>query len=250
MRFGLAAFGAVLIGGIAVGLAVVGSTDNTKSSPAARSAGCGSRRARFADRLALQFLSGADRPGRTAHDHSASPRHAARARWKANTAFKKVARALAGRERRSIPRPASGQRAGPDERTEEPDAGSDRRTSRGSAIRTAPFRRTPKATSARTTTCSGSTSRCASSTRTGRLRRRSSPATSCSPASRICGSSSPATAATRSSSTTSSPTAGSRASSRIRPIRTGPSTSASRLADGRPDGYMVRATSTSRTRRT
>ncbi len=32
MRFGLAAFGAVLIGGIAVGLAVLGSTDNTKSS--------------------------------------------------------------------------------------------------------------------------------------------------------------------------------------------------------------------------
>ena len=32
MRFGLAAFGAVLIGGIAVGLAVLGSTDSTKSS--------------------------------------------------------------------------------------------------------------------------------------------------------------------------------------------------------------------------
>ena len=32
MRFGLAAFGAVLIGGIAVGLVVFSSTDNTKSS--------------------------------------------------------------------------------------------------------------------------------------------------------------------------------------------------------------------------
>ena len=32
MRFGLAAFGTVLVAGIAVGLAVLGSTDNTKSS--------------------------------------------------------------------------------------------------------------------------------------------------------------------------------------------------------------------------
>ena len=134
MRFGLAAFGAVLIGGIAVGLAVLGSTDNTKSIAAARSAGCGSRRARFASRLALQFSSGADRPGRARRaDHCSLFATCGRRQAEGEHGVQEGRSSTRVAENVTIARPASGQCAAPDERAEEPDAGSDRRTSPGSA---------------------------------------------------------------------------------------------------------------------
>ena len=128
----------------------------------------------------------------------------------------------------------------PDERAEEPDAGADpelRRDQQSERRLSAGHRRRRRPEPLHAV---GQPLVSRSSTRTGRLRRRSCTGTRCSPASRTAESPA-ATAATRSSSTTSSRTAGSRSQlaypnypeRALLPVRRG-------LADGRPDGYLVR----------
>ena len=166
MRFGLAAFGAVLIGGIAVGLAVVGSTDSTKSSQ------LHVRRAVAAGAPVSQAASHSSSPAvptvQVAHGVLITPplRDMRPTPGRLEHGVQQGRRALAGRERRSS-EIAPGQRARPAQRAEEPDAGADRELRGRQQRRTAPLRRTPRATSARTTTCSGSTSRSGSTTSNG-----------------------------------------------------------------------------------
>ena len=108
MRLGLAAFGAVLIGGIAVGLAVLGSTDSTTVVAAARSAGCGSRRARFASGLALHSRRPCRRRRSHCRSHTAASRHAPTSRPASTTSRgRELSR---GRGARSSPAPTARRR--------------------------------------------------------------------------------------------------------------------------------------------